>query len=424
MSRPPAARRRRQAGFTFVELLVSLIIVILVVLGVLAVFDLSSRTARLQTHLAEMQQSQRVAQQALVRMARMAGRGGLPTIDGGNLLPAGLALAIQDNVGGGTPLLIGGDASAKALQGTDVLTVRGVFSTPIYQNSPTANTFSVAGDTGSLKLSNVTPTGAPQSLVPLRDAIQQVTAAAGGSHPEALLLVSPLGRWAVVEMVPGGSVDISGGDVTGVTIQFQVDNGVFTDSYRALSSGGVFNLQTVAYAGLLEEYQFYVRDVREVPSDPNSAVMPELARARLYPNTGVAYARDAANLREIVADNVLDLQLALGIDKTPGVPGAQPDERIDEGDGTTLAKSQDEWLYNDPADDDTEAAWNAGSSLYYLRINTLVRTDRPEPYYETAELTTIEDKDYSVSPYDQYNAEWQRRYHRRELRTVVDLRNL
>jgi hypothetical protein len=44
--------------------------------------------------------------------------------------------------------------------------------------------------------------------------------------------------------------------------------------------------------------------------------MPELVRARLYPNTNVAYDRDPANLAEVIADNVLDLQVALGVDPT------------------------------------------------------------------------------------------------------------
>lgn len=421
--RPAPAPAAGDAGYTLVELLVTLLIVVVVLVAVLALFDMTSRTARTQTHLADMQQSLRVAQQTVVRAVRMAGRGGLPTWDGVKVLPDGVAVALANNVAVGT--LIGGNANARVLEGTDVVTVRGVFESPIYQVNPVAGAFLFNPDpdlqvpTGSLTIHATTPTGAPQSLAPLRDAIERVNGGTpgGGTHPEALLLVSPLGDWAVVAMVPGGT---PGDDTTGATIQFQARDGDFSAQYGALSKGGSFppTLRTVAYAGILEEYQFYVREVRAVPGNAASELMPELVRARLYPNTGQPYQRDAASLTEVIADNVLDLQAAFGIDH-------DNDELIEEN-VATPADAADEWLFNGAGDNPADAKWNvAGASpLYYLRINTLVRTDRAEPYYEDQPLTTIEDKDYSQAPYDAYNAEWQRRYHRRQLSTTVDLRNL
>lgn len=421
--RPP--RHRGELGFTLTELLVTLLIVTLVLLAVLGLFDMASRTARTQTHLADMQQSLRVAQQTVVRLVRMSGRGGLPTWDGANTLPTGVALAVDNNVATGT--MIAGNAAAPVLDGTDVVTVRGVFNSPLYQVAPIGNAFAYApgNATGTLTLSATTPTGAPQPLEAIRAAIQRVdNGVPGGTHPEALLLVSPMGQYAVVEMVPGGTFVPATGAVTNAVIQFQVTGGVFTAAngpYSTLSQGGSFppTLRTVAYAGLLEEYQLYVRDVRAVPGDPSSDLMPELVRARVYPNTSVAYARDPASLGEVIADNVLDLQVALGVD-TDG------DGLITEGsDGATVAASADEWLFNDAGDNPASANWNTGgSALSYLRINTLVRTDRAEPYYEDEALGVIEDKDYAQSPFNAYNAEWQRRYHRRQLRTTVDLRNL
>jgi prepilin-type N-terminal cleavage/methylation domain-containing protein len=418
-------RRRGDSGFTLTELLVTLLIVTMVLLAVLGLFDMTSRTARTQTHLADMQQSQRVAQQTVVRLARMAGRGGLPTRDDTNTLPAGLALAVENNVAAGTT--IAGSAAAPVLQGTDVVTVRGVFNTPLYQVDPigTAFAYTPGNATGRLTLSFKTPTGAPQPLEAIRDAIQQVNnGVSGGTHPEALLLVSPMGQFAVVEMVPGGSFSPANGEVTTAVVEFQANGGVFTAAggpYPSISQGGSYptTLRTVAYAGLLEEYQLYVRDVRAVPGDPSSDLMPELVRARVYPNTDVAYARDAASLGEVIADNVLDLQVALGVD-TNG------DGLITEGAvGATVTPNVDEWLFNHTGDDPLDVKWNtATNALYYLRINTLVRTDRAEAYYDDDPLGVIEDKDYAQSPYIAYNAEWQRRYHRRLLRTTIDLRNL
>lgn len=436
ISRPTARARRRaafaEAGFTLAEMLVTVLLVALVLLAVLALFDMTSRTARTQTHLAEMQQSLRVAQQTVVRAVRMAGRGGLPTWDPSSAapagrLPAGIALAVDNNVPANTQ--IGGSASAPVLAGTDVITVRGVFQSPIYQVNPASAAFAFDPDpitgtpAGTLTLAPTTPTGAPQSLAAIADAIGRVNSPPeSGSHPEALLLVSPLGAWAVVEMIPGGIVSGGGGNVTGVQIAFQARDGELSDEYGAISRGGAgfpVDLRTVAYAGLLEEYRFYVREARAIAGDPTSDLVPELVRARLYPNTAVPYQRDAASLTQVIADNVLDLQAAFGID-------LDGDELITENLAEDEDPAADEWLFNASGDDPDPGLWNlaGGSPLYYLRINTLVRTDRAEPYYTSEALATIEDKDYTQAPYNAQNAHGELRYHRRQLRTTIDLRNL
>lgn len=416
-------RRSGESGFTLAEMLVTVVLVTLVLIAVLSLFDMASRTARTQTHLAEMQQSLRVAQQTLVKVVRMAGRGGLPTWDNANRLPTGVALAVANNVPANTR--IGGSASAPVLMGTDVITVRGVFETPIYQVNPAGGAFDfnpnpmTGTGRGTVTLASTTPSGAPQSLNAIRDALQKVAngAAGGGSHPEALLLVSPLGAWAVVEIIPGSNVTTVGGEVTAADIQFQATGGDFSAQYAAISRGGVYppELLTVAYVGLLEEYQFYVREVRAVPGDPTSDLMPELVRARLYPNTGVAWDRTAASLTEVVADNVLDLQVAFGVDRNDN---GMIDDAVD---ATT-----DEWLFNAVGDSTDPNDWNTAGArpLYYVRLTTVVRTDRATAYFEDEPLGVIEDKDYSQAPFDAYNAEWQRRYHRRQLSTTVDLRNL
>ena len=74
-----------------------------------------------------MQQSLRVAQRTMVQQIRMAGRGGLAV----GTLPAGRALAVRNDVGAGggnRDLAIGFAGSPQVVAGTDVLTVRGVFS--------------------------------------------------------------------------------------------------------------------------------------------------------------------------------------------------------------------------------------------------------------------------------------------------------
>src|SRR6185436_4237235 len=109
--------RRGSAGFTLVELLVSLAVTAVLILGVLATFDFSSRMNRVQMNVADMQQSLRIAQSEMVKVGRMAGRGGLP---------ANFAVQLTNNVASGTKLITT-EASTEVLEGTDVLTLRGVF---------------------------------------------------------------------------------------------------------------------------------------------------------------------------------------------------------------------------------------------------------------------------------------------------------
>jgi hypothetical protein len=168
-------------------MLVTVVLVTLVLVAVLSLFDMASRTARTQTHLAEMQQSLRVAQQTLVKVVRMAGRGGLPTWDGANRLPTGVALAVANNVPANT--LIGGSTPLRRCSmGTDVITVRGVFDTPIYQVNPAGGAFEFdpdpeTGTPGKVTLASITPSGAPQPLDAIRDAIQWSTARSRRRQP-------------------------------------------------------------------------------------------------------------------------------------------------------------------------------------------------------------------------------------------------
>ena len=62
--------------------------------------------------------------------------------------------------------------------------------------------------------------------------------------------------------------------------------------------------------------------------------------------------------------------------------------------------------------------------LFYVRINTLARTDRPDSRYQAPVLNLIEDKSYSGAQFNQYNTRLERMFRRRTLRTTVDLRNL
>ena len=222
----PAKRRRRrrtgvnrpQQGFTLLELLVSLVILVGVLIAVLALFDLNSKVARIQMHVADMQQSLRIGQYELVHNIRMAGRGTLPLNQfpqlpyTGRLVPTGIALEVDNNVPANTRLGNPPCACARVLQGTDVVTIRGVFSSPIYQINPAAGAFQLTPPTGILTLSDTSPTGVPQDLEPMKQAILN----AQGGDPETLILLSPVddALYAVVEINAGSTFTPATGPVT------------------------------------------------------------------------------------------------------------------------------------------------------------------------------------------------------------------
>ncbi len=391
-----------ERGFTLLEVLVSLAVMVVILVGLLALLEFNSRVAKAQINVADMQQSLRVVQSDMVRMARMAGRGGLPvfrepsaTVPAGVRLPNGLSVGVANNRPADT--VLGGNNAAAVLPGTDVLTLRGVFTTPLYQISPAEDgdiRGAKAAGEGTLTVRTRSPTGVPQDLQPLLDQKDDTL-------PEALLLVSAGSDQVQVVVELTGVADNGDGSAT---VSFETN-----DDYLKLSPGGQFpsGLRTVAMMGILEEYRYYVRDAPPAP---------RLSRARFYPGTDTAYDDASANLVVDVADNILDLQVALGIDRNA------PEGIQDSEDGTG-----DDWLLNAPGEQDEDPAlWNgADRPLYYLRITTLARTDRLDPKYVSPPIQAIEDHEYGEAVHPTTDAErLARSYRRRQLQTVLDLRNL
>jgi hypothetical protein len=203
------------------------------------------------------------------------------------------------------------------------------------------------------------------------------------------------------------------------------------DRYLELSNGFPITLRNVAHVALLEEYRYYVREEHAVELDDQSDFVPRLVKARFYPNTEIPHLSDPDYGAE-VSDNILDLQLTLGID-------ANGDGRIEEGiEGGTIpegavAKDEDEWLFNAAGDidgdgDPVEATkWNPAFGapvLAYVRVTTIARTDRRDLDYLAPLLVKSEDKNFEEAPNDVFNSVPERRFRRRQLQTVVDMRNL
>lgn len=427
------AAQRRAAGFTLTEMIVAIAVLLVVMSSVLVLFTQSARIAAVQTEVADAQQTSRIAQLDVVRAVRMAGRGPLPTLlfpNGpfpGRRLPNGVAVSVQNNVAAGT--VVGDVGTPFVMPNTDILTIRGVLTSPVYMHNPGDPGFTLIDndadgipDQGTLILRRQTTSGITQRLDRIQDAITRTNA----GQPEALVLVSSFddGIYAVVEMGAGSAtVTDASGDVVQAQINFTVSGGTNTVSYLSLTPNNTFPVEMTAVGsvGVLEELRFYIREEYAIPGDNTTDLMPKLSIARFYPGTNVPYAVDTANTRIDLADDVFDLQVAMGIDGAGG-----PDGRIIEDQPPS---ANDEWLYNHGADNDGDPDWNGNaltpSRLFYLRISTLVRTGRPDLNYTSPPVAAIEDHVYAEPAIPVSDTDKIERSHRRRIQTtVVDLRNL
>lgn len=419
MSRPPLPDSSRESGFTLVELLVSIVVVVEVLLAVLLLVDFSSRLSRAQANVSDMQQALRVGHSELAGEIRMAGAGGLPmrtAAPGGAVWVLNNAGATQRIGGGGTP---------EVLDGTDVLIVRGVFSTPLYHVDPKLpTTFSLnnanpsAATAGWVQILSKTSTQIPQPLTPLIEAVQQ-------RRPEALILISPRDSriYSVVELDPANS-NVT--DVNNIRIAFFTTGGTYANTYRQFSPTGTFHadLNRVAFVGMLEEHRYYIREERAITGNAASDLTPKLARARTYPGVDVPHRDDAANWSLDIADNILDLQVALGMDTTNGGGSMIQDTNHDGNDDRIFESADgqnDDWLYNHSGDNPAAVIWT-NAALHYVRVSLLARTDRRDDKYQAPLLTRIEDRVLTAG--HAYNVREQRMFRRRVLQNLFDLRNL
>lgn len=432
---PNRPYHHREAGFSLAELLVSMVVLVEVLLIALLMFDFNARVTRVQTNLAEMQQSLRAGQHELVRMTRMAGRSGLPVTGpdapvGGPTPAARLAIQVLNNVTGDARKVVPGeDDGPLAIEGTDILVLRGNFSTPLYNVTLESLDDPTQPTTGRLRVQRVDPTHPEQDLAPL-------AAADDGSGdtviPEALILMpsTPGVSFAVLELEPNSADNTS----DELVLDFRVKDSDVADAYHALwTNNPATNFPMLAgsagYVAILEEYRFYVRNDG---IDTAEGARPRLSRARLLPGTGFGYGDPTAatpqpgSLQTDIADNILDLQVALGFDTT--IDG---DDIGFDGQGS-IAETEngvdDDWLYNSPDDDDTVSPFlvadpNNVPRLYFLRLTTLARSPRPERNDEEAVLTRLEDRLYPTNT-GLLNSVNGRKYRRSFLRTTVDLRNL
>ena len=294
--RGSATVRRPDSGASLIEMLVAFGLTVTVSVGALSLFVLHQRLARAQLEAASLQQAQRAVHLELRRALRAAGRGGLIHQLPGQPPRPELALAVEKRVSAGHPV-----GATTAAEGTDVLIVRGVINGPLYWVDDFS--FDPAARRGSFSVRALTPYGSDQSLEMLQEA--------GDAGDDALLLVSGAAP-GVHAVAPIVDVAASGrGRNRTLRVEFHADasRGSYAAGFLSMSSGGSWPagyMGGVERVGVLEEWRFYVR-----PPDPGGGRGSQLAMARLYPGTDIAWRRHSANLAQVVADDISDLEVAV-----------------------------------------------------------------------------------------------------------------
>ncbi len=287
---------RPDSGASLIETLVAFGLTVAVSAAALSLFVLHQRLARAQLEAASLQQAQQAVHREVRRTLRAAGRGGLIHQLPGQAPRPELAVEVEKHVSAGHA--VGARTAAEA---TDVLVVRGVINGPLYWVDEYR--FDPAARRGWVQVRAQTAYGSDHSLEMLREA--------GDAGDDALLLVSgdATGVHAVVPIV---DVVLSnpGRDRT-LRVEFHADasRGPFAAGYLSMSSGGSWPagyMGRVDRVGVLEEWRFYIS-----PPDPDSLPGSQLAMARLYPGTGIAWRRRSVNLAQVIADDIADLEVAV-----------------------------------------------------------------------------------------------------------------
>ncbi len=287
---------RPDSGASLIETLVAFGLTVAVSAAALFLFVLHQRLARAQLEAVSLQQAQQAAHLELRRTLRAAGRGGLVHQLPGQAPRPELAVEVEKHVSAGHAV-----GARSAAEGTDVLVVRGVINGPLYWVDEYR--FDPAARRGWVQVGAQTAYGSDQPLEMLREA--------GDAGDDALLLVSAdaLGVHAVVPIV---DVALSGrGRGRTLRVEFHADasRGPFAAGFLSMSSGGSWPagyMGRVDRVGVLEEWRFYIR-----PPALDSLQGSQLAMARLYPGTGIAWRRRSANLTQVIADDITDLEVAV-----------------------------------------------------------------------------------------------------------------
>lgn len=460
-SRPGPLSVKPQRAFSLLEATVTLLVMVQVAFAIMVLFNQTNNLSRAQNNVSMMQQLHRMAQHEIATFTRMAGAGGLPqgvpvqtgevggyaiadptgTANVGSL-PKGLGVTVLNDFAPSVRAYNVSDPDTRnyVQAGSDMLILRGQVSEQTYYLPPQPLTDADGDGTYLVQIPIESPGGVPQDLEDLRATLNDV-ASSGDAYPEAIIVRDTLNpsAYAVMEIDLGDTVvGLLGQPITlGVSLasgstQAQAYGHLTRGTSLLLGSGGdtvnpgggpaVQLPANVGSIGILEEYRYFIREEFDVAGDNTSRLTPSLERARVYPGTNILHREGSVT----IADNILDLQLALGVDHL--LDGLAADGATPALNGliTEDGSINDEVLYNNAGDNDglgsslLVSPWAGdGASLHFLRISTVAQTDRPDRELEIPVLSPLEDRMYDpTSELMSYPTR------KRVLTTVIDFRNI
>jgi len=266
----------RNAGFTLIEILVSMVVLILFMVGMLTMLDRSRTIAKQESALSDTQENVRYAAYHLLRTARMCGGAGMPMSRSNSGTWVWVAGQI-DNLSTSAFTDDFGNTHSDAVPGSDVLTLRGFFEVRPY--------FVAAGDvdTGT---DTVTINDTDDPLDPNDAAMNDMQADEDAFIGRGIALMGR-GQYRVAE--------VSDNDGCSGCTSFDIDFASGNAPWEAMNPpNGVFPAGTFPFevyrVGILDSYTYYVN------ADHN------LMRIR------------SGGTPEPVAINIGNLQVALGMD--------------------------------------------------------------------------------------------------------------
>lgn len=291
--------RGSSPGFSLVEALVSLLLLTIIIVSFLAMLNTFSRVAKIQGSLADSNENLRYSMAALIRLIRMAGTGGIPIVyrpSATRLLP--LAVDMVDNASAGTSftssisgLPWGLDANRSVIANTDVLRIRGVMTTPIYDvdggnfSGSTLNVPSTSPWTAGAQTLVSMPSASGRALLISLQNPMDISPGLGG--------IRRYGLYRIVEVANNPAISAG-------SLPIQFDDSA-SEAYASLNPGA--STQVVAKqsyaAGFVDDFVFYIAR--------NSFNEPSLYRLRVKTAGGRATAEE-------LVPNVSDFQVSLGCD--------------------------------------------------------------------------------------------------------------
>ncbi len=303
------------SGFTLLEALVALLLLSVIIVAFLAMLETFSGMVQIQGNIADTTENMRYTMAALIRLVRMTGTGGIPVacLDGtGNLAP--IAIDVADNITSGVTFTscltgtgFGVTANRAAIANTDVLRLRGVITTPIYDII-----VSDFQDADTVHIPEISPwTGALQELLP-PDSSNGRAFLVGLQMPLDINAMGgrrEYGGFRIVQATNDTAVTTGGGGDY-LPIDF---NDTSAGGYAALNpSGDTTVIAAQAYSGgFVDDFIFFVA--------PNAFGEPSLYRLRVSNSAGGPF------VAEELVPNVSNFQVSLGcdIDVDGDVEGAE-----------------------------------------------------------------------------------------------------